>query len=229
MNEIVFLFDVDNTLVDNDAFQADLSAHLATTYGDARRDRYWALFEEERERFGFVDYLAAMQRLRVENLNDPSLLAMSNWFFDYPFARRVYPLAFEAVRHVSQWGPAVVLSDGDAVFQPLKVRRSGVGAVFGDAVLIYIHKEQDLSEVERLYPARHYVLIDDKLRILTAVKSVWRDRVTTVFPRQGHYAADPAILAECPPADLAVDRIGDLLAFNRAAFGKVAATADKVG
>lgn len=218
MDDLVFLFDVDNTLLDNDAFQADLSTHLAEAYGAARRDRYWALFEEERERFGFVDYLAALQRLRVENLGDPSLLRMSDWFFDYPFASRLYPRAFEAVRHLSQWGPVVVLSDGDAVFQPLKVRRSGVGAVFGDDVLIFIHKEQDLAEVERLYPAHRYALIDDKLRILTAVKAVWRDRVTTVFPRQGHYAADPKILAECPPADIAVDRIGDLLALDRAAF-----------
>lgn len=227
MNDLVFLFDVDNTLLDNDAFQADLSDHLEKTYGAARRDRYWALFEEERERFGFVDYLAALQRLRVENLRDPSLLKMASWFFDYPFASRVYPRAFEAVRHCAQWGPVVVLSDGDAAFQPLKVRRSGVGAVFGDDVLIYIHKEQDLADIERLYPARHYALIDDKLRILTAVKTVWRERVTTVFPRQGHYATDPVILAECPPADVTVDGVADLLALDRAAFEPAAA--DKVG
>jgi FMN phosphatase YigB (HAD superfamily) len=137
---------------------------------------------------------------------------MASWLVDYPFADRLYPDALDTVKHVRQWGAAVVLSDGDAVFQPRKVERSGLWQAFEDRVLIYVHKEQELDDVERFYPADHYVLIDDKLRILAAVKKIWKERVTTVFPKQGQYAFDPNILAECPPADIELAKIGDLLA-----------------
>ncbi len=218
MDEIVFLFDIDNTLLDNDRVQADLGAHMAECYGTVARDRYWAIFEDLRRELGYADYLGALERYRVEALHDPRVLRMSNWLVDYPFADRLYPRALEAVRHVRQWGRAVVLSDGDAVFQPRKVERSGIWEAFGEDVLIYIHKEQELLEVERRYPARHYVLIDDKLRILSAVKRIWGDRVTTVFPRQGHYATDPEIVAAYPPGDLQVGRIGDLGKLRRSDF-----------
>jgi hypothetical protein len=218
MDEIVFLFDVDNTLLDNDRVQADLSTHMAERYGTAARDRYWAIFDDLRRELGYADYLGALERYRVESMRDPRVLQMSNWLVDYPFADRLYPHALDAVRHVRQWGRAVVLSDGDAVFQPRKVQRSGIwDGVDGD-VLIYIHKEQELDDVERLYPARHYVLIDDKLRILDAVKKIWDERVTTVFARQGHYAADPEILAAYPHGDLQLDRIGDIRELPRSAF-----------
>ncbi|HKN26568.1 MAG TPA: HAD family hydrolase [Roseiarcus sp.] len=218
MDEIVFLFDVDNTLVDNDRVQDDLSAHLAECYGDAVRDRYWAIFEELRGELGYADYLGALERYRIEDLHDPRLLLMSSWLVDYPFADRLYPGALDAVRHVQKWGRPVVLSDGDAVFQPRKVERSGLWKAFDGAILIYIHKEEELDDVERLYPAKRYVLIDDKLRILAAVKKVWGDRVVTVFPKQGRYANDPKALAANPPADIALERIGDLVALDRAAF-----------
>ncbi len=218
MDDLVFLFDVDNTLLDNDSLQEDLSDRLLSVFGPAIRDRYWALFEELREASGYADYLGAVERLRSENLRDRRMLAMSGWLLDYPFPNRLYPQALAAVRHVGQWGRAVVLSDGDAVFQPRKVDRSGIGAAFEGEVLIYIHKQQELDDVERLYPARRYVLVDDKLRILTEVKAAWKDRVTTVFPKQGHYARDPAILAACPPADVEIERIGDLASLDRAAF-----------
>jgi len=218
MDEIVFLFDVDNTLVDNDRVQDDLSAHLAECYGDAVRDRYWAIFEELRGELGYADYLGALERYRIEDLHEPRLLLMSSWLVDYPFADRLYPGALDAVRHVRKWGRPVVLSDGDAVFQPRKVERSGLWKAFDGAILIYIHKEDELADVERLYPAKRYVLIDDKLRILAAVKNVWGDRAVTVFPKQGHYANDPNALAAFPPADVAVERIGDLVALDRAAF-----------
>ena len=218
MDDLVFLFDVDNTLLDNDALQEDLSDRLLGVFGPAIRDRYWALFEELRAASGYADYLGAVERLRSENLRDRRMLAMSGWLLDYPFPNRLYPQALAAVRHVGQWGRAVVLSDGDAVFQPRKVDRSGIGAAFEGEVLIYIHKQQELDEVERLYPARRYVLVDDKLRILTDVKAAWGDRVTTVFPKQGHYAMDPAILGACPPADIAIERIGELASLDRAAF-----------
>ena len=210
-SEIVFLFDVDNTLIDNDRVQAHLSEHLEQTYGKATRDRYWEIFEGLRSELGYADYLGALERYRVEDLHRPEVLKMSSWLVDYPFADRLYPRALDAVKHVQQWGTTVILSDGDAVFQPRKVERSGLWRAVDDRVLIYIHKENELAYVERLYPADHYVLIDDKLRILTAVKKIWGERVTTVFPKQGHYAFDPEILAECPPADIQLAKIGDLL------------------
>jgi hypothetical protein len=218
MHEIVFLFDVDNTLLDNDRVQAELRDHLGWNYGEHARDRYWAIFEQLREELGYADYLGALERYRVEDLHRPQLLRMANWLVDYPFADRLYPGALEAVAHVGHWGPTVILSDGDAVFQPRKVHRSGLWHAFDDRVLIYIHKEQELDDVERFFPAKRYVLIDDKLRILHAVKQIWGERVTTVFPRQGHYALDPAIVAAYPPADHTVERIGDLPRLPRDAF-----------
>jgi FMN phosphatase YigB (HAD superfamily) len=217
---VVFLFDVDNTLVDNDRVQAHLKEHLAQTYGDATRDRYWAILEELREELGYVDYLGALERYRVEALHRPEVLRMSSWLVDYPFADRLYPGALDAVKHVQQWGTHVILSDGDAVFQPRKVERSGLWRAFDGRVLIYIHKEEELDDVARLYPADHYVMIDDKLRILSAVKKIWGDRVTTVFPKQGHYALDPEILAECPPADVELAKIGDLVSYDLPALLK---------
>jgi FMN phosphatase YigB (HAD superfamily) len=216
--EIVFLFDVDNTLIDNDRVQADLSEHLAQTYGAATRDRYWEIFEQLRSELGYADYLGALERYRMEDLHRPEVLRMSSWLVDYPFDARLYPGALEAVKHVRQWGTVVILSDGDAVFQPRKVEQSGLWQAFEDRVLIYIHKEQELDDVARLYPADHYVIIDDKLRVLSAVKKIWGKRVTTVFPKQGHYALDPDILAEYPPADIELAKISDLLAYDRSAF-----------
>jgi FMN phosphatase YigB (HAD superfamily) len=218
VDDIVFLFDVDNTLLDNDAVQEDLRAHIRKDFGDEAERRYWELFEELRGELGYADYLGALERYRDEDLHEPRLLRMSSWLVDYPFADRLYPQAFEAVKHVRQWGRPVILSDGDAVFQPRKVERSGLWKAFNDDVLIYIHKEEELADVARLYPAGRYVLIDDKLRILSAVKSLWGDRVTTVFPRQGHYANDPKARADYPAADIEIDRIGDMLALKRAAF-----------
>lgn len=211
MDDVVILFDVDNTLLDNDRVQADLSAHLEQAYGVAARDRYQVIFEEIRAQLGYADYLGALERYRVEQMHDPRILRMASWLVDYPFADRLYPNALDAVRHARQFGHPVVLSDGDAVFQPRKVVRSGIWSAFQDDVLIYIHKEQELDDVARLYPAKHYVMIDDKLRILTAMKQIWGNRLTTIFPRQGHYATDPKTLAEYPPADLAIDHIGDLV------------------
>jgi FMN phosphatase YigB (HAD superfamily) len=219
MHDIVFLFDVDNTLLDNDAVQDDLKAHLADNYGAPARDRYWQILEELRSELGYVDYLGALERYRVETLHRPELLRMSNWMVDYPFAERLYPGAFEALAAARRFGPTVILSDGDAVFQPRKVERSGLWRAVEDRVLIYIHKEEELADVERLYPARHFVLIDDKLRILAAVKAGWGARVTTVFLRQGHYAHDAKAIAQYPSADITIERIGDFVTLDRAAFG----------
>ncbi len=216
--DVVFLFDVDNTLLDNDRVAADLKRHLTQAFGAERQQRYWALFEEIRREVGYADYLGALQRYRAENLNDPHFLEVAFYLLDYPFANRLYPGSLDALEHVARWGPTVILTDGDVIFQPRKVQRSGLFEAVDGRVLIYIHKEEELDDVERRYPARHYVLIDDKLRILDAVKKAWGKRVTTVFPRQGHYALDPKILAEYPPADITIDRIGDLAQLEVAAL-----------
>jgi len=216
--DIVFLFDVDNTLIDNDGVQAHLSKHLEQTYGTATRDRYWKIFEQLRSELGYADYLGALERYRTEDLHRPEVLRMSSWLVDYPFVDRLYPRALDVVTHVQQWGTPVILSDGDAVFQPRKVERSGLWQAFDNRVLIYIHKEEELDDVARLYPAGHYVMIDDKLRILAAVKKIWGKRVTTVFPKQGHYALDPKALAEYPAADIELAGIGDLLKYDFAAL-----------
>jgi len=208
---VVFLLDVDNTLLDNDHVMADLMRHLEREVGHERQQRYWAIFEELRGELGYADYLGALQRYRVEHPRDPHLLTVSHFLVNYPFANRLFPNSLDVIEHLRAWGPTVILSDGDVVFQPRKVERSGLFEAVERNVLIYIHKEVELDDVERRYPADRYVLVDDKLRILAAVKKVWGKRVTTVFPRQGHYATDPKALAGHPPADVTIERIGELL------------------
>jgi FMN phosphatase YigB (HAD superfamily) len=213
-SEVVFLFDVDNTLLDNDRVQDDLTRHLEREFGAEGRDRYFAILEELYAELGYADYLGALQHYRLEDLCDPRLLMMSSFLVDYPFANRLYPGSLAALEHVRSWGAPVILSDGDVVFQPRKVQRSGLWEAVEGRVLIYIHKEQMLDDVERLYPARHYIMVDDKLRILAAMKRIWGDRLTTVWPRQGHYALDPQAIAKYPPADLTIERIGDLVNYD---------------
>ena len=210
----VFLFDVDNTLLDNDRVTEDLQRYLEREVGHERQERYWAIFEQLRVELGYADYLGALQRYRIEYPRDSHLLTVSHFLINYPFADRLYPNALQVIKQVKQWGPVVILSDGDVVFQPRKIERSGLFEAVGGNVLIYIHKEQELDDVEQRYPAEHYVLIDDKLRILSAVKTIWASRVTTVLPRQGHYALDPHVEARFPPADVTITRIGDLLNYN---------------
>jgi FMN phosphatase YigB (HAD superfamily) len=210
-SDTVFLFDVDNTLLDNDRVTADLKRHLDSKVGPERAQRYWQLFEAIRSELGYADYLGALQRYRIDYPHDPNLLAVSYFLMAYPFANRLFPNSIDAVEHVAPWGPAVILSDGDVVFQPHKVYRSGLYEVFQGNVLIYVHKEHELADVELRYPAKHYVVVDDKIRILHAIKKIWGSRVTTVFVRQGHYAFDAETVAKYPPADLSLDRIGNLL------------------
>lgn len=214
MTDVVYLLDVDNTLLDNDAVIEDLRKHFANAFGAEREHRYWEIFEDLRRELGYADYLGALQRYRVERPREPRLLQISLYLLHYPFADRLYPRALEVVAHLRRSGPVVVLSDGDVVFQPRKVERSGLWQAVDGEVLIYVHKEQMLDDVERRYPARRYVMIDDKLRILTAIKAVWGDRVTTVFVRQGHYAHDPAQVTPYPAADRTVDTIADLLSLQ---------------
>jgi FMN phosphatase YigB (HAD superfamily) len=217
-DDVVFFLDVDNTLLDNDKVTADLKAHLEREFGTESRDLYWKILEELREELGYTDYLGALQKYRSATSYDPRLLTVSSFLVDYPFARRMYPGALETINHLRQWGPTVILSDGDVVFQPRKVQRSGLWDAVEGRVLIYVHKEQMLDDVKQRYPARHYVMVDDKLRILTSMKSNWRAQLTTVFPRQGHYALDPEVLSSFPPADIAIDRIAALLNYDLEKF-----------
>ena len=211
---VVFLLDVDNTLLDNDRVIADLMRHLEREVGREREQRYWAIFEELRGELGYADYLGALQRYRLEYPRDSHLLTVSSFLVNYPFANRLFPNSLDVIDRFKEWGPAVILTDGDVVFQPRKVERAGLLEAVEHNVLIYVHKEQELDDVELRYPADHYVLVDDKLRILSAAKKIWGKRVTTVFPRQGHYALDPHVVAKYPRADVSVDRIGFLLDYD---------------
>jgi hypothetical protein len=206
--KVVFLFDVDNTLIDNDRVTADLRRYLTAEVGADRAAQYFEIFEELRTQMGYADYLGALQQYRVRNPRDPHLLALSSFLIGYPFANRLYPGSLDALEHAERFGPTVILSDGDVVFQPRKIHRAGIFDAVEKRVLIYIHKEHELDDVERRYPADHYVLVDDKVRILTAVKRHWGPRLTTVFPRQGHYALAPDV-ATYPKPDITIERIGE--------------------
>ena len=214
MTQTVFLFDVDNTLLDNDRVTQDLRRFLDKAVGAERSSSYWKIFEELRSELGYADYLGALQRYRIEHDYDSHILAVSTYLINYPFANRLFPNSLDVLEQCSQFGTVVILTDGDVVFQPRKIERSGLFEAVSGNILIYVHKETELADVERRYPAKKYVLIDDKLRILTAVKNIWGERVTTVFPRQGHYALDENEVAKYPPADIEIERIGDLLAFD---------------
>jgi len=209
----VILFDVDNTLIDNDRIASDLKRHLKDRVGEACERRYWDIFEQLRTELGYADYLGALQRYRIEQPRDPKLLEVSYFMINYPFANRLYPQSLDAVDHAQQMGRAVILSDGDVVFQPRKVDRSGLYDTFEGHVLIYVHKEQQLDDVEAKYPADHYVMVDDKVRLLTAIKKYWGKRVTTVFPRQGHYALDEKQVAQFPKPDITIERIGEFVEY----------------
>src|ERR1700677_1062453 len=208
---VVFLFDIDNTLLNNDQVAADLQHHLKNEVGPSGAARYWALFEDLRSKLGYADYLGALQEYRIEYPHDLRLLTVSRFMIDYPFANRLYPNSLDALALAQKWGQAALLSDGDVVFQPRKAERSGLREAVGGHVLVYVHKEHELEDVARRFPAAHYVMVDDKLRILTAIKKIWRRKVTTVFVRQGHYAVDKKIVAENPPADISLECIGAFL------------------
>jgi len=215
-DQIVFLLDVDNTLLDNDRAQDEYLRYIAQECGPEAAARYWDIFQQLVAELGYADYLAALQRYRLEDMYDPNLLRVSAFLLDYPFAERLYPHVLDVIAHLRAWGKTVILTDGDVVFQPRKIERSGLWRAVDGNVLIYIHKEQELDEIARRYPAAHYILIDDKIRILAAIKQQWAARVTTVFVRQGHYALDQKTVALYPPADVSIERIGDLQAYKLA-------------
>ncbi|HZX67568.1 MAG TPA: HAD family hydrolase [Candidatus Elarobacter sp.] len=223
-SDIVFLLDCDNTLLDNDRVQDDLREHLTREFGEASCDRYWEIFESLRVKLGYADYLGALQIYRQDDQHDPRLLRMSAFLVDYPFTDRVYHGTRAAIAALDRVGRTVMLSDGDVVFQPIKVQRSGLWDALGGRVLIYIHKEQSLDDVAERYPARHYVMVDDKLRLLAAMKAIWRERLTTIFVRQGHYALDPRNTTDYPAADVSIERIGELATLDHDAFSRDAGT-----
>ena len=211
---VVFLFDVDNTLIDNDHIVADMKHNLERDIGSEQQTRYWEYFEELRTELGYADYLGALQRYRVNHPRDFGIIAVSYFLMNYHFANRLFPCALDVIDRYQQYGETAILSDGDMIFQPLKIERSGLREAVDEKVMIYIHKEQELDDVKARYPADHYILIDDKVRILDAVKKTWGKNVTTVFPRQGHYAADPNEVAKYMPPDVTVDRIDQLLNYD---------------
>ena len=215
-DHVVFLFDVDNTLIDNDRIIADMMRHLEQDIGPAPAKKYWEYFEEIRGELGYADYLGALQRYRINHPRDFHIVSVSRFLTNYHFANRLMPGSLDVLERFQQYGETAILSDGDMVFQPLKVERSGLDDAVDGKVMIYIHKEQELDDVAARYPADHYILIDDKIRILTAVKKVWGKRVTTVFPRQGHYAADAKEVAKYPAADVTIDRIDQMLEYDLA-------------
>jgi len=206
----VFLLDVDNTLFDNDRLQADLRHHLTSVLGPEGNQNYWQRYEDLRSRFGYADYLGAVQALRQPGRNDLLLPGISRFLLEYPFASAVFGGALAAIDNLAHWGRPVILSDGDAVYQPHKIRGAGLATAVEERVFVYVHKQHMLGQIERAQPARHYVMVDDKLALLTAVKQAWGARVTTIFVRQGHYALDAAGNARYPPPDLTLERIGDL-------------------
>jgi FMN phosphatase YigB (HAD superfamily) len=211
-SDIVFLLDVDNTLLDNDRFGADLGAHLEQAFGVAERDRYWTIYNALREELGYADYLDALQKFRIGLDDDmPDLLQMSAFLLDYPFAQRLYPRALETIAHLRMFGTPAILSDGDMILQPRKVQRSGIWDAVDGRVLIYLHKERMLDVMQRRFPASHYVMVDDKPQLLAAMKRALGGKLTTVFVRQGHYAAESVNTTLDPAPDLEIERIGDLL------------------
>lgn len=222
---VVFLLDVDTTLLDGDRLVADLKQHLKKAFGDDDLSQYWTIFEARRTELGYVDYLGALQRYRINNQRDQHCLKISTFLLDYPFAELVYPGALDLIERLRGWGTTVIVSDGDVVFQPRKIEHSGLFRAVAGRVLLYIHKEQELQDVERRYPACHYLLVDDKPRILAAGKRIWGGRVTTVFPRQGHYAHDAESVAKYPDPDITLERIGDLLEYDLPALLGAASTA----
>jgi FMN phosphatase YigB (HAD superfamily) len=219
---VVVLFDVDNTLLDNDRVIADMHRFMEEAIGPGRTEEYFAILEQLRAELGYVDYLGALQRYRVTHPRETAVLRISSWLVDYPFANRLFPGSLDVIGHAHSVGLPVVLSDGDVVFQPRKIERSGIWEQVDGRVLIYVHKEHELDDVELHFPARHYVLVDDKVKILDAVKQAWGERVTTVFPRQGHYALDEEEVARHASPDVTVERIGDLLELDLAELSAAA-------
>lgn len=221
MNDLAFLFDVDNTLLDNDRVTSDLHKFLEKEVGLKRAETYWKIFEELRSELGYADYLGALQRYRIEHPYDSHLLAVSTYLVNYHFANRLYPNSLDVLEYCKQFGKVVILTDGDVVFQPRKIERSGIFETVEGNILIYIHKEHELADLERRYPAKHYVLVDDKIRILSAIKAIWGDKITTIFPKQGHYALDEKEVAKYPKADITIERIGDILNLSEKDFAKI--------
>ena len=217
-DEVVFLLDVDNTLLDNDRFAADLGERLETAFGASERARYWAIFGQLREQLGLADYLGSLQKFRTGLDDHPELLAMSEFLLEYPFTARLFPRTLETVAHLRTLGMPVVLSDGDIVFQPRKIQRSGIWDAVEGRVMIYLHKERVLDHMQQRYPAKHYVMVDDKPNLLAAMKTELKHKLTTVWVRQGHYAIAPESASVTPSPDMTIERIGDLIDHHSSDF-----------
>lgn len=213
---IVFLFDVDNTLLDTDRVRSDLRDFLVRQIGAEEEEHYFDIFERLRGELGYADYLGALQEYRVSRPHHTEIIHVSLYLLNYHFANRLFPRSLDAVEHARRQGTIAILSDGDVVFQPHKIENAGLWETFKGNVLLFIHKEQEMDAVAERFPADHYVMLDDKLRILDAMKRVWGSRLTTVFVRQGHYAHDAQYLEGYMPADVTLAQIGDFLEYDTA-------------
>ncbi len=215
MHSPVFLLDVDNTLLDNDQVRTQLEAAVTDAVGPARATRLWEIYEAVREELDFVNFPETLERFSRECDEVACLGRLSSILYGFPFAECLYPGALQAIHHVKSLGLPVILSDGDQLFQRYKIRAAGLETAVDGRVLVYVHKEQSTDDIRKRYPATHYVMVDDKPRIHTAMKAVLGDQVTTVMVCQGKYAADPA-QHDYPDPDVTLDSIQDLVQLTAA-------------
>ncbi len=220
MPTLVFLIDVDNTLIDNDAVKKDLDEHITVELGPALAARFWEIYEQARKERETVDIPLALSRLRTQtslaDMDEQTYLHVHSIFDNYPFFERLYPGTLETLHYLRTLGLTVIVSDGDRFFQAEKIFASNLAEAVEGRVLIYIHKQQHLDEIVRQYPADHYVMIDDKPEILADTKELWGKRVTTAFVQQGKYAAE-----QKPPnfaPDISVLHIADLRNYSATQF-----------
>ncbi len=212
---LVFLLDVDNTLLDNDALKAEIGSRIQMLVGVELARRFWVVYEQVRQQAEFVDYPATLDRF-INQYGDASQPVQLRQIFEsLPFASFLFPDVIETLRHLRSLGTVAILSDGDQVFQPLKIRKSGLEEAVGGNVLIYVHKERELQRVFAQYPADHYVMVDDKPRILSALEEECPSRFTTVFVLQGHYAREGEYE---PVPDIVVHHFADLAGFTLEQF-----------
>ena len=218
MHKLVFLIDLDNTILDNDGVKQDIEAKMLEILGERLAERFWHYYEAVRKDLDYIDFFETMMRLRDENPTDAAVVdEATGTLMDWDFCPRLYPRAIETVLHLKSLGLPLVLSDGDPVFQPMKIHQCGVTQAVDGRVLIFVHKERFLPAVQARFRAERYVLIDDKPGILMRSKAALGDRLTTVHVLQGKYATDPKLAVDYTP-DIVVPNFSDLLTYDADAF-----------
>ncbi len=217
---LAFLIDVDNTLLDNDRAKADEAEHLRGLLGEAAASRFWEFYEDVRREEGVVDYpqtLARFKQAFVDQFPPETLFQLSHYFLTFPFHSYLYPGALETLAYLGMLGTTAITSDGDATFQGLKIARSGISAAVDGRVALYLHKQEHVDEITTLFPAEHYVMIEDKPSLLSILKAKMANGLTTVLVRQGKYAHAAPAPDDVPP-DLSVAAIADVQQLGREQF-----------